>query len=180
MKSVFYFILSLFLFLSVGQQSLASEPTETQKAELSRLVVDANDAVKKKDFASLSRYMPDRLYQEMARRLNTTESNLRNKFLKRLRIQFKDLPADAYHLDETNINYLQTANGTFYALIPTILEMEDRIIEYNTLAIFDKMQWYLIYGGQKTVQNPVFLEIYPDFNNVHLPEETIIKKCSSD
>ncbi|WP_273759427.1 hypothetical protein [Bartonella sp. ML70XJBT.G] len=176
MKSIFYFILSLFLFFSVGQQSLASEPTETQKAELLRLIVEANQAVKNEDFVSLSHYMPDRLYQEMARRLNTTESDLRNKFLERLRIQFENLPADAYHLDETNIDYLQAVHGTFYALIPTRLETKDRIIEYKTLAIFDKTQWYLIYGGQKTVQNPVFLEIYPDFNDVHLPKEIIIKK----
>ncbi|WP_273756284.1 hypothetical protein [Bartonella sp. MM73XJBT] len=176
MKSIFYFVLSLFLFLSVGQQSLASEPTETQKAELSRLIVDANHAVKNGDFVSLSHYMPDRLYQEMARRLNTTESDLRNKFFEQLRVQFESLPADAYHLDETNIDYLQAAHGTFYALIPTRVETKDRIIEYKTLAIFDKTQWYLIYGGQKTVQNPVFLEIYPDFNNLYLPKEIVIKK----
>ncbi|WP_208442037.1 hypothetical protein [Bartonella raoultii] len=174
MKSVFYFILCL--FLCAGQQSLASEPTETQKSELSRLIIDANNAVKNRDFTSISYDMPERLYQEMARRLNTTENDLRNSFFEQLRIQFENLPADAYHLDETNIHYLQTANGAFYALIPTRLETEDRIIEYNTLAIFDNMRWYLIYGGQKTVQNPVFLEIYPDFNNVNLPKETIIKK----
>lgn len=176
MKSICYFILSLFLFFNVGQQSLASEPTETQKAELSRLIADANDAVKNGDFLSLSRYMPERLYQEMARRLNTTESDLRNKFLERLRVQFENLSAGAYHLDEANVDYLQTVRGAFYALIPTRLETKDRIIEYKTLAIFDKMQWYLIYGGQKTVQNPVFLEIYPDFNDVHLPKESIIKR----
>ncbi|VEJ45563.1 hypothetical protein [Bartonella vinsonii] len=176
MKSVFYFLLGLFLFLSVDKQSAASELETIQKAELSRLVVDVNNAVRNGNFALLSAYMPDRLYKEMARRLNKTEDHLRHGFLKQLRAQFENFPTGAYHLDEKNIDYLQTDKGTFYALIPTMLETNDRVIQYKTLAIFDKMQWYLIYGGQKTVQNPVFLEIYPDFSRVHLPKEIIIRK----
>ncbi|EJF78905.1 Uncharacterised protein [Candidatus Bartonella washoeensis] len=176
MKSFFYFILSLFLFFYADKQSLASELMTPQKAELSNLIVDVNNAVKNGNFVPLSTYMPSRLYKEIARRLNTTEDNLRENFLKQLRVQFENLPAGAYHLDETDIAYLQTDNGTFYALIPTTLETHDRIIQYKTLAIFDKTQWYLIYGGQKTVQNQVFLEIYPDFSEVHLPKEMIINR----
>ncbi|WP_455481563.1 hypothetical protein V4P56_03460 [Bartonella sp. B35(2025)] len=176
MKFVFYFLLSLFLILNVDKQSLASKPTEIQKAELSNLVLNINNAVKNGNFIPISSYMPSRLYKEIARRLNTTEDNLRHNFLKQLRVQFENLPAGAYHLDETSIDYLKTASGAFYALIPTKLETKDRVIQYKTLAIFDKTQWYLIYGGQKTVQNPIFLEIYPDFNEVNLPKETVTKK----
>ncbi|ENN94745.1 hypothetical protein [Bartonella vinsonii] len=176
MKSVFYFLLGVFLFLSVDKQSVASELEIVRKTELSKLVVDVNNAVKNGNFTLLSAYMPDRLYKEMARRLNKTEDDLRHGFLKQLHAQFENLPSGAYHLDEKNIDYLQTDRGTFYALIPTMLETNDRIIQYKTLAIFDKTQWYLIYGGQKTVQNPVFLEIYSDFYRVHLPKETIIRK----
>ncbi|WP_455479926.1 hypothetical protein V4B17_02550 [Bartonella sp. B23] len=176
MKSVFYFLFGLFLFLSISKQSIAFALPTTQKTELLRLIIDVNNAVKNGNFAPISAYMPDRLYKEIARRLNTTEDNLRENFLKQLRAQFDNLPTGAYRLDEANIDYLQTSNGTFYALIPTTLEMSDRVIQYKTLAIFDKTQWYLIYGGQKAIQNPIFLEIYPDFNGVHLPKETIIKK----
>ncbi|WP_455478306.1 hypothetical protein V3565_06240 [Bartonella sp. B10] len=176
MKLVFYSLLSLLLSLNAVKYSFASELTVVQKADLSNLVVSINNAVKNKNFASLSSFMPDLLYKEMARRLNTTENNLRDNFLKKIRVQFKNLPANAYRLDKTNIDYLQTDSGIFYALIPTELEIKDQIIQYRTLAIFDKNQWYLIYGGQKTIQNPVFLEIYPDFNGVNLPKETIIKK----
>ncbi|MET3559867.1 hypothetical protein ABID39_000545 [Bartonella japonica] len=176
MKSVFYFVLGFFLFLEAGQQSLAFEPTEIQKAELLSIVVEINNSIKNGNFSPLPSYMPDRLYKEIARRLNTTEDNLRHSFLQELRVQFENLPAGAYHLDETNIDYLQTDSGAFYALIPTKLEMKDRIIKYKTLAIFDNTRWYLIYGGYKTVQNPVFLEIYPDFNQIHLPLKKIIKK----
>ncbi|MBB5074477.1 acetoacetate decarboxylase [Bartonella callosciuri] len=103
--------------------------------------------------------------------MNTIEDELRRNFLEQLRAQFENLPAGAYHLDETNINYLQTDKGALYALIPTILETKNRIVEYKTLAIFDKTQWYLIYGSQKTVKNPVFLDIYSDFYKLHLPKK---------
>lgn len=176
MKSLFYFVLSLFVFFYIGQQSLASETEVKQKAELSRLIIDVNNAIKNKNFESLSTYMPDRLYKEMARRLNTTEYNLRDSLIKQIRLQFEKFPSGVYHLDEKNVYYQKTDKGTFYTLIPTILETKERIIRYKTLAIFDKNKWYLIYGGQKTLQNPVFLEIYPDFEKVHLPKETIIKK----
>lgn len=176
MKSIFYLGLSLFFFLIVHQQSLASQPTTIQETELSRIVVDVNNAIKNGNFSLISHYMPERLYKEMARRLNTTEEALRGDFLQQLHRQFENLPSGAYCLDKENIEYFQIDNGNLYALIPTVLEMKDRIIQYKTLAIFDKNQWYLIYGGQKTLQNSVFLEIYPDFIKVHLPMETVIRK----
>ncbi|WP_455474979.1 hypothetical protein [Bartonella sp. B30(2025)] len=176
MKLTFYFMVSLFLFFNISEQSLASEFTTTQKTHLLNLIVDVNNAVKNRNFETISAHMPSRIYKEMARRLNTTEDNLRHSFLEHLRAQFKNLPSDAYHLDDKNIDYLKTDSGTFYALIPTVLETKDRIIQYKTLAIFDKNQWHLIYGGQKAVQNPIFLEIYPDFSKVHLPKETVISK----
>ncbi|AQX30906.1 hypothetical protein [Bartonella schoenbuchensis] len=171
-----YFTLGVFLLLGTGGQSLAAKQTTIQKTELLNLVVDINNAIKDRNFAIVSAHMPDRLYKEMAHRLNTTEDDLRNNLLKQLHTQFENLPSDAYYLDEIKIDYRQTDNGSFYALIPTTLKTEDRIIHYKTLAIFDNNRWYLIYGGQKTIQNPVFLEIYPDFDGINLPKETVIKR----
>ncbi|AGF74678.1 hypothetical protein BAnh1_07990 [Bartonella australis AUST/NH1] len=176
MKSVFYFVLSVFWLLSIDQQSLAAELTIVQKTELSNLVIDINNAVQSGNFEVISANMPDRLYKEMARRLNTTEVALRSGLLKQLQDQFENLPVGAYRLDETKIDYRQTDNGTFYALIPTTLSTEDRIIQYKTLAIIDEAGWHLIYGGQKTVQNSVFLEIYPSLNGINLPKEMVMKK----
>lgn len=176
MKFILYLVFGVFLLLEVDEQSFASEPEIIQQAELSSLVVDINDAVKNGNFAIISVHMPDRLYKEMARRLNKTEADLRNSFLEQLRAQFENSSVVSYHLDETKIDYKLIGKNTFYALIPTKLETRDRIVQYKTLAIFDNAKWYLIYGGQKTIQNPVFLEIYPDLNGINLPKETIFKK----
>ncbi len=169
-------MLSVFLLLGIGAYNVVAEPTIMQKTALSSLVVDINNAVKNRNFSIIATHMPDRLYKEMARRLNTTEDSLRNNFLEKLRIQFESLPADAYHLDETEIDYKQINKDIFYALIPTMIETKDRIIKYKTLAIFDNAKWSLVYGGQKTIQNTIFLEIYPDFNRMNMPKEIVIEK----
>ncbi|MFT4359921.1 hypothetical protein ACMX04_04960 [Bartonella bacilliformis] len=170
------FIVGALFLLSAIKQSFANMPTILQKTELSNLVSDINNAVRDKNFADIAAHTLNRLYKEVARRLGMTEVSLYNSLLKKLRDQFEDIATGAYHLDETKIDYLQTKNNSFYALIPTTLETKDRILQYKTLAIFDDNKWYLIYGGQKTVQNPVFLEIYPALDGINLPRKTIIKK----
>ncbi|MCZ2328625.1 hypothetical protein [Bartonella sp. F02] len=176
MKSIFYFLVSIFLFLGISGQSRADEATVIQKTELSSLVNDINIAIKKGDVAIIATKMPDRLYKEMARRLDTTEANLRTSFLKKLYTQFENISAGSYHLDEKKIAYRKTDKGALYALIPTVFETKNRIIQYNTLAIVDNAQWYLIYGGRKTIENSVFLEIYPALSGINLPQEKIIEK----
>ena len=174
------FLTSLFfvlaLFVSGIGVSNAAEPDSIQKAELDGLVAQINNAAQKKDLSFIANNMPERLFKEMALRLKTDEETLKKNFINQLESQFSNLPAGAYHLDTGKIEYRQTTNGIPYALIPTRVETKDAIIEYPTLAIIDNTKWHLIYGGQKTVQNPVFLEIYPDFQDVNIPQEKITRK----
>ena len=174
------FLTSLFfafaLFISGIGVSNAAEPDSIQKAELDGLIAQINNAAQKKDLSFIANNMPERLFKEMALRLKTDEETLKKNFINQLDSQFSNLPAGAYRLDTGKIEYRQTTNGVPYALIPTRVETKDAIIEYPTLAIIDNTKWHLIYGGQKTVQNPVFLEIYPDFQDVSIPQEKITRK----
>lgn len=176
MKMFSFFAATLAITLAIISPSFAAEPNTIQKTELNGLVTDLNNAAKHKNMAMLANNMPDRLFKEMAIRLRTTEEALRSNLVKQLENQFASLPAGAYSLDAEKIEYRQTDDGTFYALVPTRVETTDTIAEYQTLAIFDNTKWHLIYGGQKTIQNPVFLEIYPAFHNVNIPKETITRK----
>nr|WP_053944661.1 hypothetical protein [Bartonella ancashensis] len=179
MRFVYYFVLIFFL-INTGKLGLAADVTALERTKLSNLIVDINEAVRGENFAVIASHMPARLYKEMAHRLGVTEASLRSDFLKKLRAQFKTILAGTYHLDEANVEYFQTRAGTFYAFIPTQFETKDSIVQYKTLAIVDNSQWYLIYGGKKTVQNPVFLEIYNDLGEVNLTKETVIKKRVSN
>ena len=176
MKFVSLLFLGFALFLSGTGLSGAAEPNSIQKAELDGLVAEINNAAQRKDLNFIANNMPERLFKEMALRLKTDEQTLKQNFVKQLDSQFSNLSAGGYRLDGEKIEYRQTATGIPYALIPTHIETKDTIAEYPTLAILDNTKWHLIYGGQKTVQNPVFLEIYPDYQDVNIPQEKITRK----
>ncbi|EJF89012.1 hypothetical protein [Bartonella tamiae] len=176
MKFVSSIIALCVLFISLMSVSLGAEPNRMQKAELNSLITQLNIAAENKNMSVIANNMPTRLFKEMARRLNTKEMALRDNLVEQLENQFANLPAGAYHLDNNNISYHETQNKTFYALVPTRVETNDTIAHYQTLAIFDNTKWHLIYGGQKTVQNPIFLEIYPAFKDVSIPEQIVTTK----
>lgn len=176
MKFLSSLIFGLTIFLSGAASASSAEPDSIQKAELNGLVAEINNAAQRKDVTFIANNMPERLFKEMALRLKIDEATLKQNFVKQLDSQFASLPANAYHLDGDKIEYRQTSKGVPYALVPTRIETKETIAQYPTLAILDNTKWHLIYGGQRTVQNPVFLEIYPDFQDVNIPQETITRK----
>ncbi len=176
MKLVSSLIIMTFFFASSITLCAATELNSIQKAELNGLVIETNNAAQHKDLNFIANNMPERLFKEMALRLKTDEATLKQNFVKQLDKQFSNLQSGGYRLDEAKIEYRQTANGMPYALIPTRIETKETIAEYPTLAILDNTKWHLIYGGQKTVQNPVFLEIYPDYQDIRIPQEEITRK----
>ena len=164
------------MVLALGLNANARQPSGLEQRELVLLVKNVTDAVAKKDFSVLVNTMPDRLYKEMAVRMHTTESALRGDLQKQVSAQFSMMIPNGYKLDGENIEYKETGDGTFYALIPTRIETPNEVVESTTLAIFDNTKWHIILGGQRTVQNPVFLEIYPSFQNVSVPVGKVTKK----
>ncbi|WP_297327343.1 hypothetical protein [uncultured Bartonella sp.] len=176
MKLISSLIFTTACVVSGSGFAIAGELNSIQKAELNGMVAEINNAAEHKDMNFIANNMPERLFKEMARRLNMDEAALKQNFLKQLDSQFSNLPAGAYHLDADKIDYRQTSKGIPYALVPTRVETKETIAEYPTLAIIDNTKWHLIYGGQKTVQNPVFQEIYPDYQDVNIPQEKITRK----
>ncbi|UXN02360.1 MULTISPECIES: hypothetical protein [unclassified Bartonella] len=176
MAKISSIIIGVFMLLALAINANARQPSGLEQRELVLLVKNINDAVEKKDFSILVNSMPERLYKEMAIKMYTTEVVLREDFKKQITQQFSNVIEGGYQLDGDKIEYKETADGTFYALIPTRFETSQAVIESQTLAIFDNTKWHIVLGGQKTVQNPVFLEIYPSFQNVSVPVGKAIAK----
>lgn len=176
MKKIYFVFVSVLSLALMLQAVFAAEPDNLSKNHLQALIGDLNNAADHKNINLIAANMPDKLFREMALRLSKPESELREHFLKQLQTQFNSLPKGGYRLDGEHIVYKQTHDNTFYALIPTRIETEKKIVTYMTLAIFDDANWHVIYGGQKTVQNPVFQEIYPAYQNVSIPLEKVILK----
>jgi len=178
-KMIMTGLLSCLFLTASNARPLTQNGVSVEKVTDSRLVelvADMNKAMHDHDAAFVVNTMPARLYQEMAKRLQKSESELRADVQKNVNALFEYLVDNGYILDSANIRYEQTKEGAFYALVPTRVETKDSIAEFMTLALYDGEAWYLIYGGQKTVQNTVFQEIYPDLVSVHLPLGKVTRK----
>lgn len=177
MKMMFriFFISAMLSAFTMGR-ARAHPVSELQKRELVQLVNDINSSARRRDTSLIVNNMPARLYRAMAERMHMTETALRESLRKSVQAQFEQIGENAYRLDAAGIQYAETKDGTPYALVPTRIETDSNIVEFMTLALYDNTKWHLVYGGQKTVQNPVFLEIYPAFANVSMPAPKVSRK----
>jgi len=172
------FVLALF-FLCLGWGGANSAQfTQEEKQALVQTLATLNIRLEAGDVSALAETMPPRLYKEMAVLLQQSVEALQADFITRLQAQFGGDGLEKYHFDGDLISYHETKSGSFYALVPTYMEMQDTIREFKTLALYDESHWYLIQGGQKTVQNPVFLEIYPFLAEIVIPPAQITKKST--
>lgn len=167
----------LFAAASAGQAA-ARPASELEKKELVLLVQNVDAAAQRRDASLIANTMPERLYREMAARMNVSAQTLRAQLQKSVEAQFSQMAAGGYQLDSKAIRYGEAKNGAFYALVPTRIETKNAIMAFMTLALYDNTKWHLIYGGQKTIQNPVFAEIYPDLAEIAVPAAKITAKAA--
>jgi len=146
-----------------------------QKQALIQTIEAFNQKLGLGDTSPLVEAMPPRIYEKMASHLQKNIEALQADFASNVQKQFDDDGLKNYHFNVAAIAYHQTKTGDFYALVPTKIETRDIVGEFQTLAVYDQGRWYLIQGGQKTVQNPVFLEIYPYLAEITIPPAQIIK-----
>lgn len=164
-----------FVILSVSfSTAWAAALTTNQKTQLTALVVALNKASQESDIERIAQVIPVRLYQEIARRLQTTPEVLEKKFQQELRKQLANF--GPFYLDPIHITYEQTETGTPYALVSAHIETPKTAVDYKILAFIEDNQWRLVFGGKQTLANPIFVEIYPGFSHVLLPQEIIKRK----
>jgi|GEM_PF-1882289 len=172
LKKIMMILAVMGLMSAYAGQAGAYPADDMAKQELGLLVKSFNDAAARKDSSIIVNNMPERLYAEMAKRMNTSEQALRAALKQSVDRQLAAIPAGGYHLDDKNIQFREAKDGEPYALVPTEVKTAGGAMRFMTLAIMDNTQWHLIYGGQKTVQNPIFLEIYPYAADISMPAAT--------
>lgn len=167
---------SMLLLFAFTSAALAVAPTSLEKKELVLLVDRLNTAIHTENYDAIVQNIPKRLSYEMAVRLRVSEETLRKSQKEHLQKQFDTLGKDAFKMDSANIQYLETSKGVMYALVPVRIETADAVVDEMMLFLHDDNGWHIIFGGKKIVQNPVFQEIYPAFENVMLPMGKITYK----
>ncbi len=165
----------VFLVLIAPKFAFCKEDKSIDK-KLIDVVKTINKSADEKNFNKLVSYLPPHLIASMSLRLGKTNNQLIEDFKKKLTTQIKNDPTVHYILSENNIHYDKTSDGQIFALIPTNIEDDKKIIHKQSLAIYENNNWYIIYGGAQTVQNQLFTLIYPTLNEIHFQAEKIIKK----
>jgi len=148
--------------------SQAAEISQIQKQVLVQKIEAINQGLEAGDIRLLVDAMPPRFYQEVAKILQRDVKELQEEFTSSLQQQFDNDGMKTYRFDASTISYHETKVGGGYALVPTRVEMQGTRYDFYTLALYDG-GWYLLQGGQKTVQNPAFLEIYPFLGEITIP-----------
>jgi len=179
MKYFKFIISGLFIVMLLSAKVYATPANNEQQQELATLISKFNKAVVDKDATLFIDNMPTRLIHEMALRMNATEASLRDNLKTQIERQFTLTKDGIYQLNDQEIQFAETKDGQFYALIPTHIETTDHIVNSMTLAIYEGGGWHLIFGGMHAVKNPIFLEIYPSFQNINFPTEKIFKKSAA-
>jgi len=162
------FLLAAICFMAGAMSVHAKQVSLEQKQALVQKIEAINQGLDARDIRPLVEALPPRFYQEMAVRLQRDIKDLQEDFTSSLQQQFDGDGMNDYRFDAQTISYHETKTGEFYALVPTRVEMQDNIHLFQTLAIYEN-GWYLVQGGQKTVQNPAFLEIYPFLAEIRIP-----------
>lgn len=170
--------LVLFCMVLAGS-AFAIQPTSLEQRGLILLVDKLNNAIDSGNYDAVVQNMPKRLANEMAVRLHVSEETLRKSQKEQLQKQFGMLGKGAFKMDGSAIEYEETPKGPFYALVPVRIETDRAIIEDKILFLYDDGGWHIIFGGKKIVQNPIFQQIYPFFENITLPMEKIDLKDKS-
>jgi len=170
-------VLSCVIF--VVQGLAAAEIALEQKQALVQKIEAINQGLEVRDIRPLVEALPPRFYQEMARRLVRKAEELQDEFASSLQQQFDSDGMNHYRFNVETISYHESKAGGLYALVPSQIGMRDAIHDFYTLAVYDE-GWYLMPGGQKTVQNPVFLEIYPYLGEITMPPNQITKVSAGE
>lgn len=169
-------IMALLIGLTFCLYAKARQPDGLEQQQLVLLVKNINSKVNEKDFSVLANSMPERLYKAMAVKMGTTQAALHASFERQLSAQFEMVIPNGYKLDYAHIDYKETSGDSIYALIPMRIETPNEVIQSTALAVYDNLRWNIVLGGQKTIQNPIFLEIYPMFQDVTIPIGQVTKK----
>ena len=170
---VLSFLLS---FLGVNISYAAKVVNKEQESQLVDLIKNFNYESNNRDIDALVNYIPPHLITAMSLRLGKTNESLADDFKSSLSSQIKVDSSSKYLLDASNIKYSVSADGQIYALIGTERSNAKVKVLSQTLAIYENSKWYLVYGGARAVQNPIFSMIYPSLSEIKFSLEKVIRK----
>lgn len=153
---------------------LAAEFTAEQLEGLAARIESFDAAMKASDMSQVMDVVPPKVLDKIAANFNVTTEQLIEATQQQMDQVMKDVEIVSFGMDLKAAEFLETADGTPYALIPTetVMDMGEAggklKASTSTLGLFDEETWYLV-RVEDAQQVAILKEVYPAFADVEFP-----------
>ena len=153
---------------------LAAEFTDEQLEGLAARIESFDAAMKASDMSLVMDVVPPKVLDKIAANFNVTTEQLIEATQQQMDQVMKDVEIVSFGMDLETAEFLETADGTPYALIPTetVMDMGEAggkvKASSSTLGLFDEETWYLV-RVEDAQQVAILKEVYPAFADVEFP-----------
>ncbi len=156
---------------------LAADLEEADKAQIAARVAFLDAAIAGSDFSALTEVIPPRILDHIAGRFGATVEELKAAMVEQMAAAMETASIEESTMDLAQSLYLETADGTPYALIPTrtVVAVKDQgkfEALSQTLAIQDDGAWYLVRVDEASQIN-ILREVYPSFAGTEFPASSV-------
>jgi len=151
----------------------AADIDDSDKAEIAERVALLGAAIAGPDFSGLSEVVPPRILDHIAGLYGIGVEDLKSTMAEEMAEAMEIATIEDFSTEVAQSVYLETADGTPYALIPTrtVVTVKDAgTFEAlsQTLAIEDDGTWYLI-RVDEIAQIEILRTVYPSFAETEFP-----------
>ncbi len=173
---MFRILTAFTLIATLAAPAAARELTADEKAALAERVDAFKTSVASGDFGSTLKATPPRIYAFIAEQAGVTADEVVAQAEVQIREAMGAVSLDDFKVEMASARYLETSDGTPYALIPTETTMTMPDLgsvrtTSETLALLDSGAWYLM-RVERQQQLLILREVYPAFADVEIPVGT--------
>ncbi len=159
---------------ALAAPTFAAEFTDEQLAGLTARIESFDAAMKASDMSEVMDVVPPKVLDKIAANFNVTTEQLVEATQQQMDQVLKDVKIVSFGMDLDAAEFLETADGTPYALIPTetVIDMGEKggktKASSATLGLLDEETWYLV-RVEDAQQVAILKEVYPAFADVEFP-----------
>lgn len=162
------------LVAALAAPTFAEEFTAEQLEGLETRIESFDAAMKASDMAQVMGVVPPKVLDKIAATFNVTTEQLIEATQQQMDQVLKDVKIVSFGMDLETAEFLETGDGTPYALIPTetVMDMGEAggkvKATSSTLGLLDEETWYLV-RVEDAQQVAILKEVYPAFADVEFP-----------
>ncbi len=149
---------------------------DSDQGALLETVATFEAAMDNADFDTVMSLVPEKVFGQMALELELTPELLTKLVVKQMQDVLSEVQILEFGMETSTIEIEETPNGIAYVFLPTrtVVDVQGAKVEAksHTLAVRDGDEWRLV-RIEDAVQLRVLRDVYPGFEKVEFPENTV-------